>query len=59
MLREPGLWERNKATWITVLAIVLGLSTLAADLRHSRKQLKAARHRQMQLSRMLINAVRQ
>jgi signal transduction histidine kinase len=59
MLREPSLWERNKWTWVTVLASILGLSALAAYLQHSRKQLKIARDRQMQLSGMLINAEEQ
>ena len=59
MFREPSLWERNKWTWVTVLAIILGLSVLAAYLQHSRKQLKVARDRQMQLSGMLINAEEQ
>jgi len=59
MLREPSLWERNKGSGVTVLAIILGLSALAAYLQHSRKQLKVARDRQMQLSGMLINAEEQ
>ena len=59
VLREPSLWERNKGVWVTVLAIILGLAALAAYLQHSRKQLKAARDRQMQLSGMLINAEEQ
>jgi signal transduction histidine kinase len=59
MLREPSLWERNKWTWVTVLAIILGLAALAAYLQHSRKQLKVARDRQMELSGMLINAEEQ
>jgi signal transduction histidine kinase len=59
MLREPSLWERTKWTWITVLVIIFGLSALAAYLQRSRKQLKVARDRQMQLSGMLINAEEQ
>jgi signal transduction histidine kinase len=59
MLREPSPWERNKWTWATVLAIILGLSALAAYLQHGGKQLKVARDRQMQLSGMLINAEEQ
>ena len=30
MLREPSLWERNKGSGVTVLAIILGLSALPA-----------------------------
>jgi signal transduction histidine kinase/ABC-type uncharacterized transport system substrate-binding protein len=56
LFRVTGLWERTKWIWATVLAIILGLSALAAYLQHSRKQLKQARDRQMQLSGMLINA---
>jgi signal transduction histidine kinase len=56
MFREPSLWQRTKWTWVTVLAIILGLSALAGYLQHSRSQLKVARNRQMQLSGMLINA---
>ncbi len=56
MFREPNLWQRTKWTWVTVLAIILGLSTLAGYLQRSRTQLKVARNRQMQLSGMLINA---
>jgi signal transduction histidine kinase len=59
MLREPSLWERNRWTWVTALAIILGLTALAAYLQHSRKQLKVARDRQMRLSGMLINAEEQ
>ncbi len=56
MHREPSLWQRNEWTGVTVLTIILSLSALAAYLQHSRKQLKDARDRQMQLSGMLINA---
>jgi signal transduction histidine kinase len=56
MFREPSLWERTKWIWATVLAIILGLSALTAYLQYSRKQLKFAKDRQMQLSGMLINA---
>jgi signal transduction histidine kinase/ABC-type uncharacterized transport system substrate-binding protein len=56
LFREPGLWERTKWTWITVLAIMLGLAALAVYLQRSRKLLKLARDSQMQLSGMLLNA---
>ncbi len=59
MFREPSLWERNKWTWATVLAIILALSILAAYLQHSRTELKVARDRQIELSSMLINAEEQ
>ena len=59
MFQEPSLWERTKWAWTTVLAIILGLSTLAAYLQYSRKQLKVSRDRQMQLSGMLIKAEEQ
>ncbi len=59
MFREPSLWERNKWTWVTVLAIILALSALVAYLQYSRTELKIARDRQMQLSNMLINAEEQ
>jgi signal transduction histidine kinase len=59
MFAQPSLWERTKWTWTTVLAIILGLSILAAYLQYSRKQLKVARDRQMQLSGMLIKAEEQ
>jgi signal transduction histidine kinase len=59
LFREPSLWERYKWTWAAVLAIILGLSGLAAYLQYSRTQLKLARERQTQLSGMLINAEEQ
>jgi len=59
MFREPSLWERTWWIWAAVLLIVLGLSALAVYLQYSRKQLKVARDRQMQLSGMLINAEEQ
>ena len=57
--REPSLWERYKWTWAAVLAIIMGLSGLAAYLQYSRTQLKLARERQTQLSGMLISAEEQ
>jgi signal transduction histidine kinase len=59
LFREPSLWERYKWTWAAVLAIILGLSGLAAYLQYSRTQLKLARERQTQLSGMLISAEEQ
>jgi signal transduction histidine kinase len=56
LFREPSLWARTKWTWVTVLGIILGLSVLAVILQYSRKQLKLAKERQMQLSSRLINA---
>ena len=56
LFREPSLWTRTKWTWVTVLGIILGLSALAVTLQYSRKQLKLAKERQMQLSSRLINA---
>ena len=56
LFRGTALWERMKWIWATVIAIILGLSALAAYLLHSRKQLKLARDRHMKLSGMLINA---
>jgi signal transduction histidine kinase len=57
--REPSLWERTWRIWAAVLLIVLGLSALAVYLRHSRRQLRVARDRQMLLCGMLINAEEQ
>jgi len=59
MFREPSLWERTWRIWAAVFLVVLGLSALAVYLQYSRKQLKVARDRQMQLSGMLINAEEQ
>jgi signal transduction histidine kinase len=59
VFREPSLWERYKWTWATVLAIILGLSALAAYLQYSRKQLQLAKKRERQLSGMLIDAEEQ
>ena len=59
LFREPNLWERTKWAWATAFLIMLGLSTLAAYLQHSRKQLELAREKQRQLSGMLINAAEQ
>jgi signal transduction histidine kinase/ABC-type uncharacterized transport system substrate-binding protein len=56
LFREVSVWERTKWTWATMLAIILGLSALAAYLLHSRKQLELVRHREMKLSGMLIKA---
>jgi signal transduction histidine kinase/ABC-type uncharacterized transport system substrate-binding protein len=56
LFREISVWERTKWIWATVLAIILGLSALAAYLLHSRKQLQLIREREMKLSGMLINA---
>jgi signal transduction histidine kinase/ABC-type uncharacterized transport system substrate-binding protein len=56
MFREPGLWERTKWAWITSLVIIAVLSVIAIYLQYSRKQLKRAKDKQMQLSGMLINA---
>jgi len=56
LFREPSLWEHTRWTWATVIAIILGLSALAAYLQYGRKQLKLAKERHRQLSGMLINA---
>jgi signal transduction histidine kinase len=56
LFRETPLWERTKWIWTTVLAIILGLSALAAYLLRSRTQLQLARDREMKLSGMLISA---
>jgi len=56
VLREPSLWERTKWNWITSFLIIAGLIAIAGYLQYSRKQLRAARDRQMQLSGRLINA---
>jgi signal transduction histidine kinase len=56
LFRGTPLWERTKWIWVTVLAIILGLSALTAYLLHSRKQLQLVRDREMKLSGMLINA---
>jgi|HubBroStandDraft_6_1064221.scaffolds.fasta_scaffold07400_3 signal transduction histidine kinase len=56
LFREPSLWQRAKWTSATVLAIILGLTALAIYLQYSRKQLRLATDRQMELSGRLINA---
>jgi signal transduction histidine kinase len=56
MFRESSLWQRAKWTSATVLAIILGLTALAIYLQYSRKQLRLATDRQMELSGRLINA---
>jgi signal transduction histidine kinase len=56
MFREPGLWERTKWVWATAFLIILGLSSLAVYLQHSRKELELAKERQRELSGMLIDA---
>ncbi len=56
LFREFSVWERTKWIWATVIAMILGLSALAAYLLHSRKQLQLVRDREMKLSGMLINA---
>jgi signal transduction histidine kinase len=56
MFREPSLWERTKWIWITCITIIVGLSAIAGYLQYSRKQLRLARDRQMELSGMLITA---
>jgi signal transduction histidine kinase len=56
LFRGTPLWERTKWMWATVLAIILGLSAVAAYLLHSRKQLQLVRDREMKVSGMLINA---
>jgi signal transduction histidine kinase/ABC-type uncharacterized transport system substrate-binding protein len=54
--KEISLWERTKWIWVGGLIIILCLSTLAAYLQLSRKQLKQARDAQLLLSGLLINA---
>ena len=56
LFKEISLWERTKWIWISGLIVILCLSTLAAYLQFSRKQLKQARDAQSQLSGLLINA---
>ena len=56
LFREDSVWERTKRIWIGGLLIILFLSTVAAYLQFSRKQLKQARDVQLQLSGLLINA---
>jgi len=56
LFKEISLWERTKWIWISGLIVILCLSTLAAYLQFSRKQLKQARDAQLQLSGLLINA---
>ena len=56
LFKDISLWERTKWIWISGLIVILCLSTLAAYLHFSRKQLKQARDAQLQLSGLLINA---
>jgi signal transduction histidine kinase/ABC-type uncharacterized transport system substrate-binding protein len=56
LFKEISLWERTKWIWVGGLIIILCLSTLAAYLHFSRKQLKQARDAQLLLSGLLINA---
>ena len=56
LFKEISLWERTKWIWMSGLIVILCLSTLAAYLQFSRKQLKQARDAQLQLSGLLINA---
>jgi signal transduction histidine kinase/ABC-type uncharacterized transport system substrate-binding protein len=59
MFREPSLWRRTRWMWLTALPIVVVLSAIVIYLQYSRKQLKVAKDRQMQLSGLLINAEEQ
>jgi len=59
MFREPSLWERTRWMWITSLTIVVILSAIVIYLQRSRKQLKLAKEKQMQLSGLLISAEEQ
>ena len=54
--REPSLWQQGKWIWTTGLLVILVLSALIFYMRFSRKQLKVARDRLLNLSGMLINA---
>lgn len=54
--RELSFWQRTSWIWITSLSIILILSALVAYLQRSRKQLRLAKDRQLQLSGMLISA---
>jgi signal transduction histidine kinase len=56
LFKEASVWERTKWIWISGLLIILCLSTIAAYLQFSRKQLQQARDAQLQLSGLLINA---
>ena len=56
LFKEISVWERTKWIWVSALLIILCLSTLAAYLQLSRKQLKQARDAQLELSGLLINA---
>ncbi|MGC1258239.1 MAG: ABC transporter substrate binding protein, partial [Candidatus Acidiferrales bacterium] len=56
LFKQISLWERTKWIWIGGLIVILCLSTLAAYLQFSRKQLKQARDAQLLLSGLLINA---
>jgi signal transduction histidine kinase len=59
LYRESSLWERSKWFWVTTLLIILTLSTLAAYLQYSQKQLKLAKEKERHLSGKLINAEEQ
>jgi signal transduction histidine kinase len=54
--REWSFWERTRWIWITVLSVVLALATLVIYLLQSLARLKLAKHGQLQLSGLLINA---
>lgn len=56
LFREPTLWERHRSIALAALLIIVSLSLLTIYLLLKRKQLKAARLVQEQLSGMLINA---
>jgi signal transduction histidine kinase/ABC-type uncharacterized transport system substrate-binding protein len=51
LFRPPSLWQRTKWLWVETLVITLSISILALYVR-----LKRAKHRQLSLSGMLINA---
>lgn len=54
--RAVSLWQRTWWIGIASLSIIVGLSILVLYLQRSRKQLKTATARHLQLSGMLINA---
>ncbi len=54
--RGASLWERAKRIWISGLAVIFGLLALAIYLQFSRRQLERARHAELELSGLLINA---
>jgi len=51
-----SVWERTKWYWIGAVFVIVSLSALAIYLQFGRKQLRAARDAQMQLSGLLIRA---